>query len=93
MIPALADVTGVQERWFQLMMDPKLDMLGMQALVARYGMKAMAGMSHGDMGAMDHGNMSDMSQSKMKGMDHGTMNGAPAFNFSHANRINGKAFR
>ncbi|CNF16311.1 multicopper oxidase [Yersinia pseudotuberculosis] len=93
-IPELADVTGVQERWFQLMMDPKLDMLGMQALVARYGMKAMAGMkmNHGDMGAMDHGNRPDMSQGKMKGMDHGTMNGAPAFNFSHANRINGKAF-
>ncbi len=101
-IPALADVAGLQERWFQLMMDPKLDMLGMQALMNRYGMAAMAGMNmdhgampgmdSGNMAGMDHGNMKGMSHENMKGMNHGAMKAAPTFDFSHANTINGKAF-
>ncbi|HFF1619898.1 TPA: multicopper oxidase CueO [Yersinia enterocolitica] len=93
-VPPLADATGLQERWFQLMMDPKLDMLGMQALMSRYGMQAMAGMSmdHGNMGGMDNGGMAGMDHGNMKGMNHGAMTAAPAFDFSHANMINGKAF-
>ncbi|AJJ62152.1 multicopper oxidase CueO [Yersinia aldovae] len=93
-VPALVDATGLQERWFQLMMDPKLDMLGMQALMSRYGMQAMAGMSmdHGAMKGMESGNMAGMDHGNMKGMDHGAMKAAPAFDFSHANMINGKAF-
>ena len=95
-LPALPSLAGVQERWLQLMMDPKLDMLGMQALMDRYGHQAMAGMSmdHG-MAGMDHGNMQSMDHSKM---DHGSMDhrkmghGSKPFDFSHANMINGKAF-
>ncbi|VDZ57958.1 Copper efflux oxidase [Serratia odorifera] len=68
-LPALPAVSGIQERWLQLMMDPKLDMLGMQALMDRYGHQAMAGMS------MDHGAMPGMDHGAMPGMDHGAMKG------------------
>lgn len=87
------------------MMNPQLDMLGMQALMTRYGHQAMAGMS------MDqHGGMAMMAESgknsggSMGGMDHGAMGHgnmagmghgaqkAESFDFSHANMINGKAF-
>ncbi len=48
-IPAVPALAGLPERWFQLMMDPQLDMLGMQALMQRYGSQAMAGhMGHHD---------------------------------------------
>ncbi|MFI0488509.1 MAG: multicopper oxidase CueO [Yersinia sp. (in: enterobacteria)] len=77
-VPALTNTTGLQERLLKLMMDPKLDMIGMQTLINRYGMQAMAGMS------MDHGNAA--------GKGHGAMKEDPAFDFSHANMINGKAF-
>jgi blue copper oxidase len=95
-LPALPSLAGLQERWLQLMMDPKLDMLGMQGLMDRYGHQAMAGMSmdHGkadannSMAAMDDGNMAGMDHSKMAGMDHRT----PSFDFSRGNMINGKAF-
>ncbi|MBH2759719.1 multicopper oxidase CueO [Serratia ureilytica] len=79
-LPTLPATTGIQERWLQLMMDPQLDMLGMQALMDRYGHQAMAGMSmnHGATGAgnmkgMDHGNMKGMEKGGMQGMDHGDM--------------------
>lgn len=36
-LPTLPATTGIRERWLQLMMDPQLDMLGMQALMDRYG--------------------------------------------------------
>lgn len=105
-LPALPAVSGIQERWLQLMMDPKLDMLGMQALMDRYGHQAMAGMSmdhgampgmdHGAMKGMDHGAMKDMDHGTMKGMDHGAMkgmdHGEKVFDFSQGNKINGKAF-
>lgn len=76
-VPALPSLEGVTERWLQLMMDPMLDMMGMQALMDKCGMQAMAGMpmdGHGSMGNMHHG-----------GMSHG-------FDFHNANKINGKAF-
>lgn len=79
-LPTLPATTGIQERWLQLMMDPQLDMLGMQALMDRYGHQAMAGMSMnhgatgaGDMKGMDHGNMKGMEKGSMQGMDHGDM--------------------
>lgn len=78
-VPALPATEGLTERWLQLMMDPMLDMMGMQALMEKYGEKAMAGMSMSGHGGMDHGAMGD---GKMK---HG-------FDFHHANKINGKAF-
>ncbi|CAM3319171.1 MULTISPECIES: multicopper oxidase CueO [Yersinia] len=104
-LPALASLDGLKERWLQLMMNPQLDMLGMQALMTRYGHQAMAGMR------MDqHGGMAMMAESgknsggSMGGMDHGAMGHgnmagmghgaqkAESFDFSHANMINGKAF-
>ncbi|WON77879.1 multicopper oxidase CueO [Serratia sp. UGAL515B_01] len=87
-LPVLPSLAGLQERWLQLMMDPKLDTLGMQGLMERYGHQAMAGMSMGH-GKVDASNsMTTMDHSKMAGMDHGE----PSFDFSHANMINGKAF-
>ncbi|HEY1847297.1 MAG TPA: multicopper oxidase CueO [Buttiauxella sp.] len=86
-MPALPSLDGLTERWLQLMMDPMLDMMGMQALMEKYGQQAMAGMSmsgHGNMGGMSHG-----------GMDHGKMNHGKmgqGFDFHNANKINGKAF-
>ena len=67
-----------KERWLQLMMDPMLDMMGMQALEQKYGKQALAGMGmqHG----MGHG-----------GMNHGGMN-HQSMDFHHANKINGQAF-
>jgi len=105
-VPALPVSDGLTERHFHLMMDPKLDMLGMQALMEKYGMQAMAGMDHGAMGSesMDHsamghgakgnssGSMGYMQHDKRQhaGMMHG--NGKPAFDFHNANTINGKPF-
>ncbi|WP_300002177.1 multicopper oxidase CueO [uncultured Cedecea sp.] len=79
-VPALPVSSGLAERHFHLMMDPKLDMLGMQALMAKYGMQAMAGMGHGAMGhsGMDHSGMAmgqnakgNNSGSSMGHMQHG----------------------
>ncbi len=86
-------------------MDPMLDMMGMQALMQKYGNQAMSGMNHGSM--MDHGNMGhsmmgnmsdkgQMNHGDMGNMNHGGMgqmnHGADGFDFHNANRINGKAF-
>ncbi|MCU6668145.1 multicopper oxidase CueO [Enterobacteriaceae bacterium H4N4] len=76
-LPALPSLAGLTQRTLQLSMDPMLDMMGMQALMDKYGDQAMAGMHHGQMG---HG--------KMGGMNHG----GHGFDFHNANRINGKAF-
>lgn len=81
-VPALPSLDGLTERWLQLMMDPMLDMMGMQALMEKYGEQAMAGMS-----MSGHGNMSGMSHGKM---NHGHM--GQGFDFHNANKINGKAF-
>ena len=89
-IPALPALDGLTERWLQLMMDPMLDMMGMQALMEKYGDKAMAGMSMGG-----HGNMGGHGGMKHGGMDHGKMNHGQmgqGFDFHNANKINGKAF-
>lgn len=103
-LPALTPVTGIQERWLHLMMDPQLDKLGMQALMNRYGHQAMAGISmdhggqnsggnmqgmeHGAVKSMDHGNMQNRDHGAMKSLDHAVK----PFDFSHGNMINGKAF-
>ncbi|NQF20446.1 hypothetical protein FCI58_14520, partial [Enterobacter hormaechei] len=54
-LPALPSLEGLTQRRLQLSMNPMLDMMGMQALMAKYGDKAMAGMHHGQM--MGHMNM------------------------------------
>lgn len=82
-LPALPSLDGLTQRKLKLSMDPMLDMMGMQALMKKYGNQAMAGMHHGQMMGhmnMDHGNMG--------GMNHG----GHGFDFHNANRINGKAF-
>ncbi|WP_036626623.1 multicopper oxidase CueO [Pantoea sp. AS-PWVM4] len=98
-LPPVPATEGLQTRWLQLMMDPQLDSQGMQALMDRYGAKAM-GNHHGmampadkkpmdmkmDMGGMqmDHGNMA---------MDHsGHAKAAPGYDFHNGNKINGVAF-
>lgn len=101
-MPAISVVDNVKTRWLQLMMDPQLDMMGMQMMMQRYGMESMAGMSmqgHGDMSGMDHSGMQGM---KMQGhMGHGKMNHdgmghgqktAQDYDFMHGNKINGIAF-
>jgi len=74
-VPALPDYAGVTERKLHLMMNPKLDSLGMQILMNKYGMQAMAGMDHGSMGDMGHDSMAGMDHDSMAGMDHGNMAG------------------
>ncbi|HIH5241837.1 TPA: multicopper oxidase CueO [Raoultella ornithinolytica] len=99
-MPALPSLEGLTQRTLQLSMDPMLDMMGMQALMQKYGDQAMSGMNPGSM--MDHGNMGNMSDKgqmnhgDMGNMNHGGMgqmnHGADGFDFHNANRINGKAF-
>jgi len=104
-MPALPSLEGLTQRTLQLSMDPMLDMMGMQALMQKYGNQAMSGMKHGSM--MDHGNMGhsmmgnmsdkgQMNHGDMGNMNHGGMgqmnHGADGFDFHNANRINGKAF-
>ncbi|WP_284603822.1 multicopper oxidase CueO [Dickeya dadantii] len=79
-LPALPSTSGLKTRQLQLAMDPQLDMLGMQALMQRYGMQAMAGMDmtgHGAMQGMSHGGEMNMSSSAMQhggmNMNHGAM--------------------
>jgi blue copper oxidase len=104
-LPSLPTIEALPQRMLQLMMDPQLDMLGMQALMERYGHQAMAGMSmseqgmpqdKSDMPAMDHSQMPGMDHGNMAGMDHSQMQGrdkpADGFDFMNGNRINGKAF-
>ncbi|GAB7217869.1 multicopper oxidase CueO [Dickeya oryzae] len=79
-LPALPSTAGLKTRQLQLSMDPRLDMLGMQALMVRYGMQAMSGMdmsAHGSMQGMSHdagmSMPSGMGQHGMS-MNHGSMN-------------------
>jgi blue copper oxidase len=98
-MPALPSLEGLTQRTLQLSMDPMLDMMGMQALMQKYGDQAMSGMNHGHdgsrqygqyerQGQMNHGDMGNMNHGGMGQMNHG----ADGFDFHNANRINGKAF-
>lgn len=93
-VPAVPAAHGLTERHFHLMMNPELDKLGMQALMAKYGMQAMAGMDHGDMehGTMNHSAMGHMQhdQNQHAGMAHG--HDKSGFDFHNANSINGQPF-
>ncbi|MBV7406464.1 multicopper oxidase CueO [Enterobacter sp. ENT03] len=92
-VPSLPSLEGLTQRTLQLSMDPMLDMMGMQALMKKYGDGAMRGMA-GDMnhGGMNHGGMNQGS------MNHGSMNhggmshDTKGVDFHHGNMINGKAF-
>ncbi|MCV3297748.1 multicopper oxidase CueO [Pantoea ananatis] len=94
-LPAVPKTEGLTTRWLQLSMDPQLDQQGMQALMARYGEKAMG---KGGQHAMPMGN--DASEMKHdsgaetmdhQNMDHGAMSTA-AYDFHNGNKINGLAF-
>lgn len=101
-MPAVPAADNAKTRWLQLMMDPQLDMMGMQMMMQRYGMASMAGMDmkgHGNMAGMDHGQM--QGQMTHGQMGHGKMNHggmaqgdqmAPGYDFMHGNKINGIAF-
>ncbi|MGL4429584.1 MAG: multicopper oxidase CueO [Silvania sp.] len=86
-VPALPSLDGLTQRKLQLSMDPMLDMMGMQALMNKYGDQAMAGMHHGQ--SMGHMNMDHSKMGSMGHMNHG---GGKGFDFHNANRINGQAF-
>lgn len=101
-MPAVPAADNVKTRWLQLMMDPQLDMMGMQMMMQRYGMASMAGMDmkgHGNMAGMDHGQMQgqmthgQMGHGKMNhgGMEQGSQM-ASGYDFMHGNKINGIAF-
>ncbi|EAM5112911.1 multicopper oxidase CueO [Salmonella enterica] len=99
-MPALPLLEGLTVRNLKLSMDPRLDMMGMQMLMKKYGAQAMSGMDHDSMnahmqngnmghGEMDHGNMDH------SGMNHGAMgnmNHGGKFDFHNANFINGQVF-
>lgn len=101
-MPAVPAADNAKTRWLQLMMDPQLDMMGMQMMMHRYGMASMAGMDmkgHGNMAGMDHGQMQgqmthgQMGHGKMNhgGMEQGNQM-ASGYDFMHGNKINGIAF-
>lgn len=89
-LPPVPKTDGLNTRWLQLMMDPQLDQLGMQALMQRYGDKAMGkGGHHGmsmthDKPAADHDQPMDHSM-------HGMAQPA-GYDFRNGNKINGQAF-
>lgn len=80
-LPALPSLEGLTQRKLQLAMDPMLDMMGMQALMQKYGDQAMTGMHHG-------GGHMKMNHGGMGNMHHG----GHGFDFHNANTINGQAF-
>ncbi|WP_142503000.1 multicopper oxidase CueO [Klebsiella sp. 2680] len=88
-MPALPALNGLTQRTLQLSMDPMLDMMGMQALMQKYGDQAMSGMDQDMM--MDHGAMGNMNNMNHAGTGH-MSHGEAGFDFHNANRINGKAF-
>ncbi|RWR00490.1 multicopper oxidase [[Pantoea] beijingensis] len=96
-VPPLPSMEGINTRTLQLTMDPQLDRLGMQALMRKYGNKAMAGMgmdAHDGMDEMrdaeDNASVEHHDHEAMAGMSHGS--DAGDYDFSQGNKINGRAF-
>jgi blue copper oxidase len=89
-LPALPSTDGLTTRWLQLMMDPQLDQQGMQALMQRYGEKAM--------GKGGHHTMPEKTAAEpmppMESMDHSMHGNTPpaGYDFRNGNKINGQAF-
>lgn len=86
-LPPLPASDNLPQRWLQLMMDPQLDRLGMQALQQRYGQQTMAGhtppQAPGGAAASHHAMGHDMGDMKPA---------APGYDFRNGNKINGLAF-
>ncbi|MEJ5074938.1 multicopper oxidase CueO [Enterobacter ludwigii] len=80
-MPALPRTNNLARRTFELSMDPRLKILGMQALSKQYSGEIAAGRGHA--GMMMHGNGSSCGE----GLDEDN-----SFDFHHACYINGQAF-
>ncbi|GLR08710.1 multicopper oxidase CueO [Mixta theicola] len=106
-LPPLPASDNLPGRWLQLMMDPQLDRLGMQALQQRYGMQAMAGhemaghaMAGHEMaqqqGAAGHDSQAMAHQQASTGHDRAMANmphqPTSGYDFHSGNKINGLAF-
>lgn len=96
-LPPVPSSEGITNRWLQLSMDPQLDRLGMQQLMDRYGMKAMAGMDRDQHAGMKMPEDAHQKMSGHQGMDHHQHGGAPqpasaAWDFHQGNKINGQPF-
>lgn len=103
-LPALPTLEGLTTRRLHLSMDPRLDAAGMQALMDRFGMQAMSGMTMthqgGDMpqGApMRHGTEMRHGAEMQGHMHHNMAASAPAaeahkLDIMTGNRINDMAF-
>lgn len=101
-VPPIPSLEKLPSRLLKLTMDPQLDMQGMQALMQRFGTKAMAGVSikdHGPMSAGQKGGMTMDQHAAMGSGDmamHGTTPAVPKSDSSlelhTTNRINGHAF-
>lgn len=105
-LPTVPTTDGLTRRRIELSMDKRLDTIGMQQLMQRYGPKAMAGMSmhHStpmadttDKIRQDHGhtmsNMQGMSgMHDMSGMQ-GMPKAAQGYDFRQGNKINDKAYQ
>lgn len=91
-LPAIPSTDGMPHRMLRLAMDSKVDMLGMQALMDRYGEKAMAGMSMDDHEKMKMGSTMAMNGMEDHGMAHGGKSDDKHIDLFNANFINDQAF-
>ncbi|NYS30590.1 multicopper oxidase CueO [Pantoea sp. WMus005] len=95
-LPALPSTDGLTARWLQLMMDPQLDQQGMQALMQRYGEKAMGKGAHHSMPQMQEKTAAEPMppMENMENMDHSMHGNTPpaGYDFRNGNTINGQAF-
>lgn len=89
-LPPLPKTDGLTSRWLQLMMDPQLDQQGMQALMQRYGDKAMGKGGHHTM-PMAHDKPAASHDQPMDHSMHGMAKPA-GYDFRNGNKINGQAF-
>jgi blue copper oxidase len=93
-LPALPSTDGLTTRWLQLMMDPQLDQQGMQALMQRYGEKAMGKGGHHTMSQTPEEKTTAEPMPPMENMDHSMHGNTPpaGYDFRNGNKINGQAF-
>lgn len=89
-LPPVPKTDGLNTRWLQLMMDPQLDQRGMQALMQRYGDKAMGKGGHHGM-SMTHDKPATDHDQPMDHSMHGMAQPA-GYDFRNGNKINGQAF-
>ncbi|ARJ41115.1 multicopper oxidase [Pantoea alhagi] len=97
-LPPLPASDNLPGRWLQLMMDPQLDRLGMQALQQRYGKQALAGHERAvhstahDMDSAGHDHQAMTHQGHGHAMADMPQQAASGYDFHNGNKINGQAF-